>query len=168
MDPAHSTPARVWCLLALFFFLLPGSLPADDGAVTLKLFLLDGHAFVDAADLEQQAGVAVKTLPGQEALVLCREERCSLVREFRREDGKVWIDVKAMAGALGLKADVDEAGGTVQLALDVAAASTPDGDADLGVGVLVPDLRLARLEGGAITLSELRGKRVLINSWASW
>ena len=41
-----------------------------------------------------------------------------------------------------------------------------------GVGVqpgqLAPDFRLTALDGREIALSDLRGKRVLINSWASW
>jgi hypothetical protein len=36
------------------------------------------------------------------------------------------------------------------------------------VGSLAPNLRLAKLDGGVVTLDALRGQRVLINSWASW
>jgi len=39
---------------------------------------------------------------------------------------------------------------------------------DVTAGVLAPSMRFPRLGGGAMSLDEFRGKRVLINSWASW
>ena len=36
------------------------------------------------------------------------------------------------------------------------------------VGQLAPDLRLTRLDGSPVALADFRGKRVLIDSWASW
>jgi hypothetical protein len=36
------------------------------------------------------------------------------------------------------------------------------------VGSPAPDFRLTKLDGSSIALSELLGKRVLINSWATW
>jgi hypothetical protein len=36
------------------------------------------------------------------------------------------------------------------------------------VGRLAPNFRLRRLDGTFISLESLRGRRVLINSWASW
>lgn len=44
-----------------------------------------------------------------------------------------------------------------------AAASTPP-----RVGDLAPDFKLAKLDGSSVRLSDFRGQRVLINSWASW
>lgn len=35
-------------------------------------------------------------------------------------------------------------------------------------GFLAPDLSLATLDGGSMRLSDLRGKPVLLNFWASW
>ncbi len=35
-------------------------------------------------------------------------------------------------------------------------------------GFLAPDFTLATLDGGSLRLSELRGKPVLLNFWASW
>lgn len=35
-------------------------------------------------------------------------------------------------------------------------------------GFLAPDFSLQTLDGGVITMSELRGKPVIINLWASW
>lgn len=42
------------------------------------------------------------------------------------------------------------------------------GDAAPLVGRLAPDFTLPTLDGGEITLSDLRGSPVLINFWASW
>lgn len=36
------------------------------------------------------------------------------------------------------------------------------------VGLLAPDFRLALLQGGEATLSQYRGRPVVINFWASW
>ena len=36
------------------------------------------------------------------------------------------------------------------------------------IGQLAPDLTLKRLDGEDISVSELRGKKVLLNFWASW
>lgn len=36
------------------------------------------------------------------------------------------------------------------------------------VGYLAPDFTLSTLDGGMVTLSELKGKRVFLNFWASW
>ena len=36
------------------------------------------------------------------------------------------------------------------------------------VGFLAPDFELVTLEGETISLSEMRGKAVLLNFWASW
>jgi cytochrome c biogenesis protein CcmG/thiol:disulfide interchange protein DsbE len=46
----------------------------------------------------------------------------------------------------------------------VAAGSTPAPQ----IGFAAPNFSLDSLEGGAIKLSELRGKVVLVNLWASW
>lgn len=36
------------------------------------------------------------------------------------------------------------------------------------VGEPAPNFRLTTLDGKTFTLAELHGKRVLLNSWASW
>src|SRR5690606_32548559 len=39
---------------------------------------------------------------------------------------------------------------------------------DIAVGKLAPDFTLADLEGKEVSLSDFRGKYVLINFWATW
>jgi peroxiredoxin len=36
------------------------------------------------------------------------------------------------------------------------------------VGDLAPNFRVVRLDGRPVSLADFRGKRVLIQSWASW
>jgi peroxiredoxin len=42
------------------------------------------------------------------------------------------------------------------------------GDGPLGVGSMAPDFELPTLDGGTVRLSELRGKVVFVNFWATW
>lgn len=57
-------------------------------------------------------------------------------------------------------------------AFTTLAPGGPTPDAGLGAapvaGRPAPDFTLATLDGGQVTLSDLRGRTVLINFWASW
>jgi hypothetical protein len=44
----------------------------------------------------------------------------------------------------------------------------PDGWRGAAVGDRVPGLTLSTLDGGALRLSDLEGRRVLLYCWASW
>lgn len=48
------------------------------------------------------------------------------------------------------------------------AGDGPDAPAILGKSTPAPDFTLARLNGGTLKLSDLRGKAVLLNFWATW
>ncbi len=47
-------------------------------------------------------------------------------------------------------------------------ANTPPTTAAPRTGFLAPDFSLPALDGGTVRLSDLRGKRVVINFWATW
>jgi cytochrome c biogenesis protein CcmG/thiol:disulfide interchange protein DsbE len=47
-------------------------------------------------------------------------------------------------------------------------ANLPGGDVGAQKGKIAPDFLLERLAGGTLRLSDLRGKPVLVNFWASW
>lgn len=57
------------------------------------------------------------------------------------------------------------------LGIAVAAGCTSGrgpGDGALGVGSQAPDFELPALDGGTVRLSQLRGKIVFLNFWATW
>ena len=125
----------------------------------------DGEAHVRAADLER-GGIAIKRLSGQKELVACSGDRCGLIKEFIRDGSDLLVRVEAVSKALDAKANFDADRRRVRF--DFALSSTTDGDSTAGVGQLAPDFRLRKLDGSRVALSDFRGKRVLINSWASW
>ena len=68
--------------------------------------------------------------------------------------------------ALGFAARFSDDGRQVQL--EAKPKSSPTGGSITGVADLAPNFRVARLDGNPISLADFRGKRVLIQSWASW
>lgn len=131
----------------------------------MKLVLHEGKPHVSASDLARE-GMAVKSLPGQDQLVACREDLCVLVRDYHVRNGETFVAIDALAEALGGQAVFDDARTTARL--DFSTVPAPAREGTVQVGQLAPDFRLTRLDGTSIALSDLRGRRVLINSWASW
>ena len=85
------------------------------------------------------------------------------------------VMLAAIGGAFVLLRDDDgEAGPTLEGAPSPRATATAD--VDVGphddsapiVGNAAPDFTLRDVDGAAVTLSELRGKVVLVNFWATW
>jgi peroxiredoxin len=73
-----------------------------------------------------------------------------------------WIDYRPDSGA----SDVyDEKYGPVELP---AALAPPGADVQAKEGSLAPDFLLATLDGGEVRLSDLRGRGVILNLWATW
>ncbi len=56
-----------------------------------------------------------------------------------------------------------DCGMTPLLALTAVLASGP-----IEVGQMVPDVTLTDMDGKAVRLSEFRGKKVILFTWASW
>jgi len=67
---------------------------------------------------------------------------------------------------LGLAVAVAAAGGWLQHTSQ--RAHTAAGDVSIEVGSIAPDLSLDGLDGKSHRLSEYRGRRVLLNFWATW
>lgn len=68
-----------------------------------------------------------------------------------------------------------EAGTPPKLRGDVTADAEPEDEAEridaatlVGAGDVAPDFTVPLLDGGSVRLSELRGKVVLVNFWATW
>ena len=66
--------------------------------------------------------------------------------------------------------NLPDASGAATAAPDEAAVDAYESDAPAGfeVGERLPDFTLAQTDGGTFTLSENRGKVVVINLWATW
>ena len=125
-----------------------------------------GVAYVAASDLERDEHTAVKRLPGNDAVVVCCGNRCALVKDFVPKGDEIWVSTAALAKALGLSPRFSADRRSVRFVFE--AREPADDDSPAHVGQLAPNFRVARLDGGAVSLADLRGKRVLINSWASW
>ena len=96
---------------------------------------------------------------------LCRGEACVPVPAARRAD---WVDAErldfaAFAAYLGHAAVRDEARGVW------AFGPAADRGAPGGAGpVIAPDFQLPDLDGAMHSLSDHRGKKVLLYCWSSW
>ena len=131
--------------------------------------LLEGS---DAHDVEASVDGGHVTLPVdavEDALGwelkpegLCRGAVCIPVRDRSALERDGGIDLEALADALGrpLALDVDER---------AAALGTPAADRTQSMASLeAPDFTLPDLEGRMHSLSEHRGKKVLLIAYASW
>ena len=135
-------------------------------AAPLPVTLRDGQAHVLASALEREAGIVIKKLPGPGEFVACGTEQCAPLKSVRTE-GDIWlVPVVGLADALHLTANYDESRRLVTLLPAAGGSSTSTGPAR--VGSIAPNLRLVKIDGTPVSLDELRGQRVLINSWASW
>ena len=126
----------------------------------------NGVAYVPASELERDGRVAVKSLPGRDEVVVCSSARCALVKDFVRKGDEIWVSTPALEKALGLKTRFSPDGGSMNFAFnpeEVSAGASP-----ARVGQFAPNFKVIRLDGSLVSLADFRGKRVLINSWASW
>lgn len=99
---------------------------------------------------------------------LCRGELCIPV--LQDEDGELlvtrggrkWVSVTGLARRLGQAFAADHDLGVWSFgASSGAAAGTPD-------SILAPDFALPDADGDLVRLSDFRGRKVLILTWASW
>ena len=135
-------------------------------ATPLPVILENKEPHVDAAALERGAGIVIKKLPGRGEFVACAAEQCAPLNAVVIKGEALLVPVAALSEALHFTATYDKDG--LHVELSPAAHSTPPAQGQPRVGSIVPNLKLTRLDGAAISLDELRGQRVLINSWASW
>jgi len=152
-------------LLALCLAAVASVMPSDATEGSIATVLKNGRPHVSASALAADAGITIKTLPGQTAVAACLRDRCALVKETVREEGEVFVPVQSLADALGLVAVEDS--GTRRVRFE-PARNLPSAGALGTVGSLAPNFTLRRLDGTPVSVSDFRGKRVLINSWARW
>ena len=135
-------------------------------AMAAPLLSSRGKQFVQAAALGREAGVSVKRLPGSDAVAVCIQDRCAAIEGSFEEEGQLWLPVAPLADVLGLVLQPAPDGQSASISLGSSPGSRGTGVPK--VGSLAPNFRLPRLDGSMLALSDFRGKRVLINSWASW
>ncbi len=153
------------CFVLFFTLTLATMAPAKEKMI--RVVDRDGRAWVSATSLAKDAGIAIKHLPGQNQVVACNKTRCALVKESLREGHDTLVPVTALAEALGSTAKFDAKQQRVSFHFGNQGA-LPPAEAAARVGQVAPNFRMTRLDGGPVALADFRGKRVLINSWASW
>lgn len=126
----------------------------------------NGATYVAGTELARAAAIAIKKLPGSDSVVACSGERCARLKDYFERDRETFVGVAALSKSLGLSARFSDDRRRVRFDLESKPAATPGGIVSLGE--LAPNFQLTKLGGGKISLADLRGKRVLINSWASW
>jgi len=135
-------------------------------AAPLPVLVRNGEAHITAAALEREAGIVVKRLPGRTEFVACGRERCAPLKSVLTEGDDWLVLVAPLCETMHLTANFDESRRHVALILAPRESSATTGP--VRVGGIAPNLRLTKLGGTPVSLDELRGQRVLINSWASW
>jgi hypothetical protein len=138
-------------------------------AAPLAVVTRDGQAHVAAAALEREAGIVIKRLPGGDSrseFVACGADLCAPLKGVTTDGDELLVPVAGLSHALNLTANFDDSRRHLTFSTSRRESDSTAGAAR--VGNLAPNLRLTKLDGTTVTLDELRGQRVLINSWASW
>ena len=153
-------------ILALALMLGAYALGRSDEPKMTPVMEQDGTTYVAGTALARDAAIAIKKLPGSDFVVACSGERCAQLKDFMKKGDELWVSTAALTKALGLSARFTD--DKRQVRFDVVAHEPSASDAAARVGQLAPNFRLPKLEGGTVSLADSRGKRVLIESWASW
>jgi hypothetical protein len=112
------------------------------------------HLWIGADDLDAATGWHLRPEG------LCRDDVCIPVADDLRGDGTV--DAASLWRRLDRPALTTAAGDVWYLGEDAATR------ADALAGEIAPDFRLRDLDGVEHALSDHRGKKVLVSSWAPW
>jgi len=144
---------------------LPAATVLSNGAtVKIEKTLSDAKdLWVTAADLTRINGLVLKP-PG----VVCLDDMCiSLTQKgdgdlLRKRDGIEWINASGLAKKLGQPSAVDVETGTWSF------GPIPATRAGFLKSAIAPNFELPDRKGKLIRLSDFRGKKVLLVTWASW
>ncbi len=157
-------------ILAAAAVFIPGLVTAEPvvvlgeaGAIELHDAIVEGRTlWVDPADLPSINGFELKPEGA------CRAEICVPVRDgkpgslVRHEGDRLLFSPTLLADVLGQSYVVDEESG-------VWSFGPPSGEQMGGLMTIeAPDFSLPNREGEMVSLSDLRGKKVLLLTWASW
>ena len=123
----------------------------------------NGDLWVTASDLQRINGLTLKP-PG----VLCVADVCIKLSEkgksplLRKKDGQEWINVSGLAQQLKQPVAVDRETGTWSF------GPIPETRTPFLKSAVAPNFELPDRKGKMIRLSDYRGKKVLLMTWASW
>ena len=127
-----------------------------DRPVSVDARVQDGRVWLSPGALQDALGWHL------EGDMLCREEMCVPVRGGVALQGPHGVDLAALADVLGrpLALDVEESAASLGAAAPERAQALRNLDA--------PDFTLPDVRGRQHSLSEQRGRKVLMVVWASW
>jgi len=134
----------------------PFTLIEDGTTHSLEANIADGRVGLSPAEVEQTLGWALKPEG------LCRGDVCVPVRDGDDLLSDSGIDLEKLALKLGLPLALDAESGAAAL-----GSSAEDVGARLA-SLEAPDFSLPDLSGKLHSLSEHRGKKVLLIAYASW
>lgn len=153
-------------IVLVMWLVLTGFLRAAENQV-LPVLERDGRDYVSAKALAALLQIELKPLPGREEFVLCRHDRCALVKAVvAGVNGDNLVEVQALAKALSAEASF--VAGRRHVGFTFSESSTNKLDELPQPGGFAPSFTLTTLTGKKVSLADYRGRRVLINSWASW
>jgi peroxiredoxin len=158
--------------LALGWWLLSLGVPAGAAepwtvlfggrVITLDRVRAEENAlWVSADDLPEMAGFTLKPEG------FCSSQRCVPIPRpdaawIRREEGSTWVELNQFALQMGQPIAIDSSRRLVGMGLALADRST------LLERGQAPDFALPDRQGKIVRLSDFRGKKVLLLTWASW
>jgi peroxiredoxin len=123
----------------------------------------NGDLWVTASDLQRINGLTLKP-PG----VLCVGDVCIKLSQkgdsplLRKKEGQEWINVSGLAQQLKQPVAVDRETGTWSF------GPIPETRTPFLKSAVAPNFELPDRKGKMIRLSDYRGKKVLLMTWASW
>jgi len=141
-------------------------------ALTTAPVEVGGSRLFPAEEIVSRAGGALKVLNDGKLAVLGQGDRCTPVpvegTQAVMRDGAVFVNQEVLARALRRSLTYAADGNVATLAETTLEQPEITQPFTMQVGQPVPDVELADLDGNRVKLSDFRGKRVAVFSWASW